>query len=122
VRYIPIQPDIALTNIEGDPVNNEKGDQITISFKRFVLARLMNPQFTQTMDGVLVAVQIKQAVEAATDVIEIETEDWKRLVEATKSPHGGYNAQVAHCLAPFMKAITEASEKRPEKQLQSAAE
>lgn len=114
MRYIQMQPDVMLHNIEGNALQDEKGDHVTISLKRFILGRLTDPSFAADMASVLSALQIREAVERADNVIEIETEDWKRLAAATKTPQGGYNAAFAHCLVPFMKAITEASEKRPE--------
>jgi hypothetical protein len=101
-----------LINIVGEQLKDESGAPLTITFRQFLLGRLVDPAFAKDMTAVLSAVQIKEAVEKSNGVIALESADWERLRDATKAPQGGgYNPTVAHCLAGYMRAIVDAGEK-----------
>jgi hypothetical protein len=111
MKYITIPKPIELFSIQGDRIQDEHGVPQNMTFDQFVLGRLVDPAFGSDMAAVCSVVEIKTQSKAANGVLALENADWERLAEATR--HGKYHPLVAHCLLPFMKAITEASSTKP---------
>lgn len=113
-----VLPKVPLKNLFNTPINAEDEEGNTfpaeISFKEFVLQRLADAKFSADMEAVVSALQIKQAVEDADDVLALETADWTRLVEVVKKPSQPYNPVFAVSLVPFMKEVANASDTKPE--------
>jgi hypothetical protein len=115
MKYIPVPEPQVVTDIEGKPVQFEHGPE-TITFEKFVLARLTDPKFAVNMANVLAAVSIREAVKSIRDgFLEVENEHYDLLCDLVQnpSPQAAYPAGLAHNLAPFMVAVVrEARDKR----------
>ena len=114
MKYMKVLDSIELTDIFGTVIVDENGEPIKLSFEKFILGRLSDPQFSKNMDMVMSAFQIKQAVDKCDDILELETSDWTRLVEAVKNPsaQAAYHPMYATKLVPFMKEIINATESK----------
>jgi len=112
MKYIKMQETVKLVSLFGDQFKDENGGDAELTCKQFILQRLLDKKFGTGMDAIMSAFQIKQALEKADDVLELETKDWELLVSVVKTPSPGseYNTNVAHCLLDFMKAIIGASD------------
>lgn len=118
MKYIPVPGPVTVCDIEGNPIVFQNGQSETITFEKFVLARLTDPKFAASMANVMAAVSIRDAVKAIREgVLEVENEHYDLLKELVQNPsaQAAYPAGLAHNLAPFMIAIVrEAKDKRPE--------
>lgn len=122
MKYIVVQPPIAITNIAGDRLPDERGEPAEVSFKDFVLARLVDAKFTdglQGMEAALLVFETRNRVlaefERKDDVLALEDEQYKRLAKSVAEPTGGYNPQIQHNLPPFLLAVRDASSTDPRK-------
>ena len=117
MKYMRVLDTITLKNVFGKVVSAEDEDgnktDAALSFKDFVLGRLLDAKFSKDVEGVMSAMQIKQAVDQADKVLALETSDWTKLLDAVKNPSGGYNPAIAISLVPFMKEIINASDEEP---------
>lgn len=116
MKYVKVLDDIKLVDLNDNEVAPE-GKQLEISFKDFVLGRLSDPKFAKSMDMVFSALQIKQSLkDLEGDVLVLDTSDWQNLLEVVKepSPQATYHPLYAFNLVPFMKAIVEATDNKPE--------
>ena len=117
MKYIPIPDPVAACDIEGNPIVFN-GQQEVVTLGRFILARLTDPKFSVSMQNVLAAVAIRDAVkDAVSGYVAIENDHYELLKELVKSPSqgAGYPPGIAHNLVGFMKAIVnEAVDKKPE--------
>ena len=117
MKYIPVPAPVLVCDIEGQPILFQ-GKEETITFDKFVLARLTDPKFAVTMANVLAAVAIRDAVKGIRgNVLELENEHYELLKDLIQNPskEAAYPAGLAHNLAPFMLAIVkDASDKRIE--------
>ncbi len=111
MKYITIPSSIDLYNVQGDRIHDERGTPQYMTFEHFIYGRLVDPAFGCDMAAVCSVVEVKTQMKGANGVLALENVDWERLAEATR--HGKYHPLVAHCLLPFMKAITEASSEKP---------
>lgn len=119
-RYILVPNDIDIYNAAGQRAvtEDEPGKKVpaTMSFRRFVLGLITDPQLATNMEGVLVASEIRAAVLKSSQpgaVLELPDGHWKRLKEVTERPSNGYDASFAFNLVPFMNAIVDAKSERP---------
>lgn len=116
MKYIPVPAAVVVCDIEGQPVLFQ-GKEETVTFEKFVLARLTDPKFSVTMANVLAAVAIRDAVKALKNgVLELENEHYELLKDLVQNPsaQAAYPPGLAHNLAPFMLAVVKhASDKYP---------
>ena len=116
MKYIPVPAAVEIIDIEGNPLKFA-GETEKLTFEKFVLARLTDPQFAGSMANVMAAVSIRDAVKSASaGFVEIENEHYELLSQIVKnpSPAAGYPPGLAHNLVPFMRAIVnEALDKKP---------
>jgi hypothetical protein len=80
-----------------------------IDFIRWSLAT--HPLFNQEVNGCRSALRIEaevKKVEAGSDRLAIELDDFNRLRKAVESPHGGYPIRPALRMMPFVDAVCEA--------------
>ena len=115
MKYMRMLENITLTNVFGQVIQaeDEEGNKqdAVLSFKDFILGRLLDSKFSQNVESVMSAMQIKEAINKADKVLELETSDWAKLVEVVKAPSGGYNPTIAVSMVPFMKEVINASDK-----------
>ena len=117
MKFIPVPAPVLVCDIEGNPIIFN-GREETITFEKFVLARLTDPKFAVTMANVLAAVSIRDAVKSLKgSFLELESEHYELLKELVENPsrEAAYPPGLAHNLAPFMLAVVkQALDKRPE--------
>jgi len=125
MRYIvaPNPSTIEITDINDEPLRDQMGRPLSaeMTFKQFVMQRLVDPAFVdgkKGADGVLVVVEAKTALKKQSfdsgAVIELEDDHYDRLLKATNEPQSGpYDLRIAHCLAPFIEAIRNVSKTAP---------
>lgn len=113
MKYIKKVEDVTATDIQ-DKVVVDGEEPLKISLEGFILGRLSDPSFAKSMDKVLSAFQIKQALKESEgeDFVALETSDWENLVKVVKEPSegAGYHPAIAVSLVPLMKAVTEATD------------
>lgn len=115
MKYIKNLEPILLTNFHGESFKDEDGSPAQMTLKMFLLTKLADPKFGRDMESITSAFQIKKAVNESGDdaeYYEIETTDWEVLSSVVKTPstQNHYNPVLSHCLIPFMKAITGATD------------
>ena len=118
MKYLVIPSDIAVVNTYNrEPMLDEKGKPVTVSFAEFIFGRLCDPIFGASMATILSAIKIRATVESESEseiaVIPIEDSDFALLKRAVETPSGAYDARVAPSLLPFFEAVTAASDKPP---------
>lgn len=83
--------------------------QRSMTFGEFVLSRLLDPRFCKSMEAILLAVDVKQAVRdmEKTGWLALPRKHWEELAAATEKPDDRYPypSGVAHCMAPHMLAL-----------------
>lgn len=117
MKFIKIPADQPIFNLAGDRVSDETGADAVATFRAFVLGRLADPKFGRSMVDVLAAFEIKCKLEESSDgILALEGEHYKLLLDVTEHPSQShqYNTAFSHNLTPFMKAIKDAVDKRPE--------
>lgn len=118
MKYIPVPGPVTVCDIEGNPIVFQNGQNETITFEKFILARLTDPKFASSMANVLAALSIRDAVKSIKGgILEVENEHYELLKELIQNPsaQAAYPAGLAHNLAPFMIAVVkEAKDKRPD--------
>lgn len=124
-RYVPLFR-VDITGVDG-VVNLVNGQPQTVSTIEFVQTRIVDSAFgTPQGDGfvcdaatVYAGARVDAAFRAAEkngDVyVEIDEDDYQRLLRATMTPRTGtgYNANVGASLIPFMRAIEDAKRELP---------
>lgn len=117
MKYIEIPEDIDIYNLNGERMKGAGDSDATVSFEDFVLGRLGDPKFAESVQNVIAAVEIKTKLKDANGVLALENEHYSLLKQATDKPsaQSAYHPAVAHNLLPFMKAIMDASDKTPAK-------
>jgi len=115
MKYIMVPGDIKLTSWSGDEMKDSDGNQASITFKDFIIGRLMDPKFSKDMSTILRAVEIKGKGSKMGKILALEDVDFELLADTTRhpSPNYSYNPAISHCLVPYLKAITEASSAEP---------
>ncbi len=116
MKYVPIPEAVAACDIEGNPIVFN-GQQEVVTLARFILSRLTDPKFSVSMQNVIAAVAIRDAVkDSLAGHVALENEHYELLKELVKNPSqgAGYPPGVAHNLVSFMKAIVnETLDKKP---------
>lgn len=113
MRYMKEVPTVTMKDINDNEIKDENGDPVEITFKGFILQRLVDSQFAANMDMIMSAFQIKTALNGhKSGQIALETTDWEKLVEAVRNPAAGsqYHPLLAINLVPFMREIVDATE------------
>jgi hypothetical protein len=113
---IKIQQDVSLINLATDEiVKDTNGEPVVVTFKQFLLLRLVDQNFSKLfggLEGIEKAQRIKAAIVAACEkeleIIQLETDDWKSLKEATVS--AAYDIRVGHCLLGYITAVRDAKQ------------
>jgi len=103
---------IKLIDVFDRQLVDDKGTELTLSFKQFILRRLLDPRL-KDMEAKISIWQIKQAIkDEQAFQYALETTDWVRLEEIVKDPEGAaaYDVQWEHSCIPFMKAIVDAQD------------
>lgn len=130
-RYITLASDISVMDLEGKRpyLKNADGSmKPTLSHREFIITRTADATFSVLgMAGIVSASAIRIAVDKlkAGDVLELDQDDWQRLVESVEKPkqlggdgrivETGYDGVAGPQLMPFMRAIKEASLEDPRK-------
>jgi hypothetical protein len=115
MRYIKILPDIGFTDVQGEPIKDDKGAQAFCPMFRFVVGRTTDPAFSENgqfaMADIVAGEEIRAAFRAGKDFVELSDDLWQRLKRATEL--GSYDVRVAGCLMPFANAIVSATTVKP---------
>jgi hypothetical protein len=130
-RYITLLSDIAVMALDGKrPYLRETDGSMkpTLSHREFIITRTADATFSVLgMAGIVSAAAIRVAVDKLKpgDVLELDQDDWQRLVEATEKPkqltqqgqvvETGYDGVAGPQLVPFARAIKDASLEDPRK-------
>ena len=109
---IKIPPAVALIGLNGLPIADPDGKQITITFEAFVKGTLLvDPKFGRSMADILSAVEIKNQLEKLNldaEELHLEYDDWERLQKIAMEPSSGYNPLVVMQISEFLTAIRDA--------------
>lgn len=130
-RYITLLPDIYIMTLDGKrPYLRESdgGTKPSLSHREFIITRTSDATFSVLgMTGIVSAAAIRVAVDKLEpgDVLELDQDDWQRLVEATEKPkqlggdgrivETGYDGVAGPQLVPFARAIKDAALEDPRK-------
>ena len=115
MKYVVSDESVVLKSLNGELVTLEGSeDPAEMTFKQFILSRLTDPSFGKTYEDVLSASRVRTCLDDFDGVLPLETSDWERLERAVRNPEPAYNTLIAFNLIPFMKAVLEASEVKPE--------
>jgi 4-aminobutyrate aminotransferase-like enzyme len=121
MKYMKDPGDVdEITAVTGEKVVNRRGEAVKGSFKVFILGRLTEQAFGTGMEAVLSAQKIAKAAEEMNGILAIEDADYKNLEASVKL--GTYDPQTAINHIPYMKAVTEASDEKPEEEKSEASE
>ena len=117
MKYIKVTESVKLTNWYGEEMKGQDGVPAVISFKDFVIGRLMDPKFSKDMATILRAFEIKTRAEKMGEYLMLEDADYSLLSDVVSNPssQAPYNSLISHCLVPFFKAVTEATSIEPAK-------
>lgn len=116
MKYITAPTPIDLVTVDGDPVKDANGKPARMTLHQFVLSRLLDPVFGESMSSVLSAAKIRDIAALDENVLALEDTDYELLARATVTPRAAYNPAISHCLGPFMVAIVkDALDKDPRK-------
>jgi hypothetical protein len=112
MKHIEFVKTIALENVNGDPLVDEKGATQTCSPLEFFRGRIADPAFVEGMDsgdGVDLQFETRRSLRLqekeaeARGYWELEDEQAKRLKAATDK--GAYHKALAFNLVPFIRAV-----------------
>ena len=104
MKFIKV-PELAISTEGMEPTN----------FKEFLCAVVLNDEvFGSGYQALKAATHIETAVECSNGVLEIHEADYKYLRAAIENPKPGYNPRVARQLLPFLDAIANAQDAKPE--------
>jgi hypothetical protein len=116
---ITVPPPVEVRNMLGQRLRDEQGEPATFVFKDFVLARAQDPAFAKTkpgMEAVYFWFGFKQHMEGQDFTpgkkLKLEDEEKHALVRACKE--GTFDPMVGHCFVPFLDAVMNATEVKPE--------
>lgn len=137
-RYFTLLADITVMTLEGDkPYYVDKdGKAKPVSHRQFIIQRTTDASFSVLgMAGMVSAAAIRMAVDKieAGGVVELDEDDWKRLVEAVEKPkvlvtstgqliEAGYDGVAGPQVLPFARAIKDASLEDPRKKEMGSGE
>ena len=128
MRYLIVPEDINLIDeMTGEPLKQPDGSLVAVqTFKAFVIRTLLNDpeQFGKNADQLEQRAHVRDQVKASTpgSLLALESADWESLKAAAQSPGTlgqggvvrGYMPSVGTQILPFIKAIKDAAEKKPE--------
>lgn len=118
MKYIPILPDIQLTEINGDPLLID-GKPVTTKHVEFLLGRLADQEFSGDFDSIAIGLTIrKKLLEKPKKILALEDAHWQKLCASCRMPRGngganGYNPQLAHNFYEAIQAVLQATDKEP---------
>ncbi len=121
MKYIPILPDIELTDISGEPILNE-GKPVVCKHVEFLLGRLVDSEFSGDVDSIAIGLVIRAKLipllKKPSKWIALEDAHWAKLSNSCRAPRGsgganGYNPQVSHNFHDAIQAVLLASDKDP---------
>jgi hypothetical protein len=115
MKYIKVPESVRMTNWYGEEVKNQEGEGATVTFKEFVVGRLMDPKFSKDMATILRAFEIKTQAEKMTSLLVLEDVDYDLLLDVVANPsqQAQYNSLISYCLVPFFKAVKDATSVEP---------
>lgn len=109
MKTITVPAPIDIVFLDGTPA--PKGDLNPMSFWQFAFDRLADIQGAD-LDALIQAIKIKKILTTGRDEnstsLVLETADWKALRDKAVKPSAPYNTNVAHCLVPFIEALSKA--------------
>jgi uncharacterized protein (DUF1778 family) len=109
-------------NVTDDPKAAVKQVPSIMSFRRFIVSSiLVDQRFGKTAADIISAAEIRKVIDNAKDgdVVELEKDDWQRLVDVIDNPTNPYVPVIMIQLASFLTAIKQASD-RKEKDIKSS--
>jgi hypothetical protein len=134
-RYITLLSDISVLDIEGKRPYLRHADgslKPTLSHREFIITRTADATFSVLgMAGIVSASAIRVAIDklGPGDVLELDQDDWQRLVESVEKPkqvgsdgrivETGYDGVAGPQLVPFARAIKEARLEDPRKKVEA---
>lgn len=96
-------------SIELEDIKDANGNKVVIEFKDFVGKTLLaDPKFGKAMADILSAVEIKSKLSAGDGVLELDNEDYEKLLSVAAEPSNAYNPVIVMQLVPFLLAIKNA--------------
>lgn len=111
MKYVKVPEAVVLTGYNG-----EKGE--TIQFRDFLQRSLLNDQkFGSSYELLRAARKIEEALAQANGYLQLEDADWQVLREIAQTPTAGNyqtSTVVARQLVPFLDAIVQAGDRKPE--------
>lgn len=126
MKYIEVPEPVTLITLNDIEMKNEDQEPATTSLREFIIGRMMDVKFLgakKGVEGAIFLMECKQEVEKQLgkkddeknpEILSLENETWKSLVESMKDPTGGYDSRYIHCLVPLMKPIMDATDKHPQ--------
>lgn len=120
MKFIPVPSDVVLVNPQDGKrfKSAEGGDEPAWSMYAFLLRWVLpDVKWGKTMVDVFAASKVKVAFEHAKvgDVVELEDDDYKRLLEIVRAPSNPYNPTIVLQCVEFLRAIEDARSERPAK-------
>jgi hypothetical protein len=128
-RFIQVLPPILVSQFDGAPLLRREGEElqpVVIPFAAFVISRLHDPVFGQSMAALEACEYIRSAVSQLTpDITHLALAEgaWRLLAQAVQSPNARlqYDPAVAINLLPFMRAVLSASDTTPKSEVEPTA-
>jgi hypothetical protein len=133
-RYITVPEPVEIRGFDGEWPRTREGDEVreTVAMQLFVRLRTVDeafpddrcphPQSPGAFVGVWTPVVLQSAAtlrelfrgKAAGELVELDEDDYRRLLRATESPAPpGYDRHFGHLLLPFVHAVADAKRERP---------
>lgn len=123
--HIPVLPPIAVVDMSGEPLLNERDEQVTMTFGDFVLGYITDPIFAASLEALGICAEIRQQAlrckHEQLDVMELPDGHWSLLKQAITKPTQTPNqpapllrqAAFAWNFLPFMHAIVDKATREP---------
>ena len=115
MKYMKMLDPVKLTDVNDTRIVDDSGKDLEVSFTQFVVGRLSDPKFSTSMDMIMSAWEIKQAMkESDNGVVAMDTAHWEKLAEVVKnpSPQNPYHPMYAINLLPFMQEVVNAKDSK----------
>lgn len=116
--YIEVPEPVRMAAIDGSPILQEGNKEWFVTLAEFIQGRLTDKNLNSEMDRLFAVVDMREAVRELGDkkYLALETKHWEYLRDAVKTPHPetGYNHIIAHNLVPLIKAVVNATDKKPD--------
>ena len=135
-KYIKIPESVGMVDLSTEkpiyrePTDEEKVEglekvQLSFSFQNFFVGTILkDPKLGETAEGLMASREVLKAIKnkCPNDVIEIESDDWDKIVPIVKKPSGGYNTQLGIQCLPFMEAFLNATDRKPQEETKKSKE